>query len=172
MLASPTLNVQTVAALDTALESPAFDPGFVEDGVASLAPDEETVAAGIQTDAPEFVAAAHTQVETVPEAESSWMPADTALAFEDFQPEADQPGVVTEPSEPSELLTSGDSEVSTPAGLITLEQLSPEVIDAIARRAVEQLSEKVVQEIAWEVVPQLADLMIKRRLEEHESQNK
>ena len=57
----------------------------------------------------------------------------------------------------------------TAAGQITLEQLSPEVIDAIARRAVEQLSEKVVQEIAWEVVPQLAELMIKRQLEEKNS---
>ena len=47
--------------------------------------------------------------------------------------------------------------------------LSPEMIDAIARRAVEQLSEKVVQEIAWEVVPQLAELMIKRQLEEKNS---
>lgn len=47
--------------------------------------------------------------------------------------------------------------------------LSPEVIDAIARRAVEQLSEKVVQEIAWEVVPQLAELMIKKQLEEKNS---
>jgi CheY-like chemotaxis protein len=57
-------------------------------------------------------------------------------------------------------------------GKITLDQLAPEVIDAIARRAVEQLSEKVVQEIAWEVVPQLAELLIKRRLEEKESQAK
>lgn len=48
-------------------------------------------------------------------------------------------------------------------------ELSPEMIDAIARRAVEQLSEKVVQEIAWEVVPQLAELMIKRQLEEKNS---
>ena len=47
--------------------------------------------------------------------------------------------------------------------------LSPEMIDAIARRVVEQLSEKVVQEIAWEVVPQLAELMIKRQLEEKSS---
>jgi CheY-like chemotaxis protein len=54
-------------------------------------------------------------------------------------------------------------------GQISLEQLSPEVIDAIARRAVEQLSEKVVQEIAWEVVPQLAELLIKRQLEEKSS---
>jgi hypothetical protein len=49
---------------------------------------------------------------------------------------------------------------------ITLDQLSPEVIDAIARRAVEQLSERVVEQIAWEVVPDLAELIIKRRLEE------
>jgi CheY-like chemotaxis protein len=50
--------------------------------------------------------------------------------------------------------------------------LTPEQIDAIARRAVEMLSEKVVQQIAWEVVPQLAELMIKRKLEEKEIQPK
>jgi len=55
---------------------------------------------------------------------------------------------------------------------ISADNLSPEIIDAIARRAVEYLSEKVVREIAWEVVPQLAELMIKRRLEERESQPK
>lgn len=52
---------------------------------------------------------------------------------------------------------------------IEAEKLSPELIDAIARRAVAQLSEKVVQEIAWEVVPQLAELLIKRQLEEKNS---
>jgi CheY-like chemotaxis protein len=52
---------------------------------------------------------------------------------------------------------------------VAVQQLSPEMIDAIARRAVEQLSEKVVQEIAWEVVPQLAELLIKRQLEEKNS---
>jgi CheY-like chemotaxis protein len=51
----------------------------------------------------------------------------------------------------------------------SLQQLSPEMIDAIARRAVEHLSEKVVQEIAWEVVPQMAELLIKRQLEEKNS---
>ncbi len=58
------------------------------------------------------------------------------------------------------------------AGSFNSQELSPELIDAIARRAVEQLSERVVQEIAWEVVPQLAELMIKRQLEERESQAK
>ena len=70
--------------------------------------------------------------------------------------------------EPSSLPSVASAEPASlaPSGMITLEQLSPEVIDAIARRAVEQLSEKVVQEIAWEVVPQLAELIIKRQLEE------
>jgi len=51
----------------------------------------------------------------------------------------------------------------------SFEGFPPEVIDAIARRAVEHLSERVVQEIAWEVVPQLAELLIKRQLEEKNS---
>ena len=63
---------------------------------------------------------------------------------------------------PSAPLVAAASEVS-------LQELSPEMIDAVARRAVEQLSEKVVQEIAWEVVPQLAELLIKRQLEEKNS---
>jgi CheY-like chemotaxis protein len=62
--------------------------------------------------------------------------------------------------------TAGSSSSASAASQITLEQLSPEVIEAIARRVVEQLSEKVVEEIAWEVVPQLAELLIKRKLEE------
>jgi CheY-like chemotaxis protein len=59
-----------------------------------------------------------------------------------------------------------------PSSSVSVDQLSPEVIDAIARRAVEQLSARVVEAIAWEVVPQLAELLIKRKLEENESQPK
>ena len=59
-----------------------------------------------------------------------------------------------------------------PASMIAVDNLSPEMIDAIARRAVEMLSEKVIQEIAWEVVPDLAELLIKRQLQEKESQSK
>jgi CheY-like chemotaxis protein len=51
----------------------------------------------------------------------------------------------------------------------TPEQLSPEMIDAIARRAVELMSDKVIREIAWEVVPDLAELLIKRQLEERQA---
>ena len=49
---------------------------------------------------------------------------------------------------------------------ISGDQLSPEMIDAIARRCVELMSDKVIREIAWEVVPDLAELLIKRQLEE------
>ena len=48
---------------------------------------------------------------------------------------------------------------------ISADQLSPEMIDAIARRVVEMMSDKVVREIAWDVVPDLAELLIKQQLE-------
>jgi hypothetical protein len=64
------------------------------------------------------------------------------------------------------------AEHGSPARPLTVGDLSPELIDAIARRAVEMLSERVVQDIAWEVVPDLAELLIKRQLEEKESQPK
>jgi CheY-like chemotaxis protein len=79
--------------------------------------------------------------------------------------------LVEEPRAQEEEATAAAPVMAEPqTGQITLAQLSPEVIDAIARRAVEQLSEKVVEQIAWEVVPQLAELMIKRRLEEEKKQ--
>lgn len=58
---------------------------------------------------------------------------------------------------------------SAPSTSITADQLSPEMIDAIARRAVEMMSDKVIREIAWEVVPDLAELLIKRQLEEKQA---
>jgi CheY-like chemotaxis protein len=61
---------------------------------------------------------------------------------------------------------------SEPASEMTPDSFPPELIEAIARRAVQMLSERVVREIAWDVVPDLAELMIKRQLEEKESQPK
>ncbi|HEX6718309.1 MAG TPA: response regulator [Pyrinomonadaceae bacterium] len=56
--------------------------------------------------------------------------------------------------------------VAEPAASFKSDQLTPEMIDAIARRVVEMMSDKVVREIAWEVVPDLAELLIKQQLEE------
>jgi hypothetical protein len=64
---------------------------------------------------------------------------------------------------------SADTPQPQPATSITSDQLSPEMIDAIARRAVEMMSDKVIREIAWEVVPDLAELLIKRQLEEKQA---
>jgi CheY-like chemotaxis protein len=55
---------------------------------------------------------------------------------------------------------------SAASSVSSVGQLSPEMIDAIARRAVELMSDKVIREIAWEVVPDLAELLIKKQLEE------
>jgi CheY-like chemotaxis protein len=79
--------------------------------------------------------------------------------------------VTDDDEEPAAQVAAGQSMQHSPAASVvsapaSAQELSPELIDAIARRAVEQLSEKVVQEIAWEVVPQLAELLIKRQLEE------
>jgi len=65
--------------------------------------------------------------------------------------------------EPEPMIAEREPAVATS---IRPDQLSPEMIDAIARRVVEMMSDKVVREIAWEVVPDLAELLIKQQLEE------
>ncbi|HEX8150708.1 MAG TPA: response regulator [Pyrinomonadaceae bacterium] len=70
------------------------------------------------------------------------------------------------PQEPS---TAGYAVGHARAGLeepLRADQLSPEAIEAVARRVVELMSDKVVREVAWEVVPELAELLIKQKLEE------
>ncbi|HJP94294.1 MAG TPA: response regulator [Pyrinomonadaceae bacterium] len=69
--------------------------------------------------------------------------------------------------EPEPVPSSVESAPSaSSAASISPDQLSPEMIDVIARRVVEMMSDKVVREIAWEVVPDLAELLIKKQLEE------
>ena len=80
-------------------------------------------------------------------------------AEEESRPEVPQWGVAPPPADAS--TSSSSIEGQTRAGV----DLSPDAIEAIARRVVEQMSEKVVREIAWEVVPDLAELLIKERLD-------
>jgi CheY-like chemotaxis protein len=68
--------------------------------------------------------------------------------------------------EPRRERQSAPEAVASVSAPITPGELSPEMIDAIARRAVELMSDKVIREIAWEVVPDLAELLIKKQLEE------
>lgn len=100
--------------------------------------------------------------------------ADAAHTAEPSMQAAAEPQMESESNESVEAPQMGEPSASAvPAqalGQITLSQLSPEVIDAIARRAVEQISERVVEEVAWEVVPELAELLIRRHLERESAQ--
>ena len=69
-------------------------------------------------------------------------------------------------AEPEPKAESVSSAVQSAAASAPVGELTPEMIDAIARRAVELMSDKVIREIAWEVVPDLAELLIKKQLEE------
>ena len=95
-------------------------------------------------------------------------------SFADTQevPYASEIAVAEPEPEPEPMFVEAAPVAPAPATAITTDQLSPEMIDAIARRAVELMSDKVIREIAWEVVPDLAELLIKRQLEQKESQAK
>ena len=78
------------------------------------------------------------------------------------------PDVAVVEPEPEPVVAAEPEPVSapvTPSAAFTPGQLTPEMIDVIARRVVEMMSDKVVREIAWEVVPDLAELLIKEQLE-------
>jgi CheY-like chemotaxis protein len=164
-------------------------PSFESAQAASYAPAEEQEAAPPQPQAQDFVEAhvveedkgadfAPVEAEATPDA--GYEPAQEAryLTQKDFPVDAQLAPTERLPddyklegamgvSPAAEAVPERAATADAPrAGQITLEQLSPEVIDAIARRAVEHLSERVVEQIAWEVVPDLAELLIKRRLEE------
>ena len=97
-------------------------------------------------------------VEAAPEA------AALAPAFEESEHWPVAPETEVEVAQPDSA-----AEESAPASSVSpanLSNLSPEAVDAIARRVVAHLSDKVVREIAWEVVPELSELLIKQKLEE------
>ena len=100
--------------------------------------------------------------------ESTYQP-EVHSSFADTQevPYASDVAVVEPEPEPERGFA--EPPAAAPATSVTADQLSPEMIDAIARRAVELMSDKVIREIAWEVVPDLAELLIKRQLEENQA---
>jgi CheY-like chemotaxis protein len=102
--------------------------------------------------------------------ESTYQP-EVHSSFADTQevPYASEIAVAEPEPEPEPMFAEPAPVAPAPATAITTDQLSPEMIDAIARRAVELMSDKVIREIAWEVVPDLAELLIKRQLEEKQA---
>ena len=124
------------------------------------APAATPMRAFVEPEVKETVAAASVYQSTYqPQVHSSF--ADTqevpfASAMTDFS-------VVESEHEP--VVTAAPEPVAAPSTAVTPDQLTPEMIDVIARRVVEMMSDKVVREIAWEVVPDLAELLIKEQLE-------
>jgi CheY-like chemotaxis protein len=94
------------------------------------------------------------------------------VAYEDQVHEIAQEAEQTYETEPLSPVRQRERTSVTGSSTVSADNLSPEMVDAIARRVVEMMSEKVVQEIAWEVVPDLAELIIKRQLEDKASQTK
>lgn len=112
----------------------------------------------LETEAVEETAETNVETETQtqePESESV-MPETVESNSDSYQ----QPETETDSNEiPA-------AETATTEENISLAQLSPEMIEAIAQRVVEKLSDRAVKDVAWEVVPQMADLIIKKMTEE------
>jgi CheY-like chemotaxis protein len=130
-----------------------------------------------QTSAPEPRGAIEYQPESYSAPSSSYQASVTydepQVAYEDQVHEVSTaPEYVPSAPVPVSVVSERSADTSSSGAAITADNLSPQMIDAIARRAVEMLSDEVIREIAWEVVPSLAELLIKRQLEEKESQHK
>ncbi|HEY0385299.1 MAG TPA: response regulator [Pyrinomonadaceae bacterium] len=125
---------------------------------------QESAAAEAATEMPPAMDSS--QMRDTHELASSPQPVVTEELPENFQPAATplQAEAVSDETSAHALASQPQPAASQ------LTELSPEAIEAIARRVVEQLSTTVVERIAWEVVPQLAELLIKRRLEEEGKQ--
>ena len=93
--------------------------------------------------------------------ESSYQPQVHHSSFADTQEFASEMEEVAV----AEPVVAAEPEPVATSTAVTSGQLTPEMIDVIARRVVEMMSDKVVREIAWEVVPDLAELLIKQQLE-------
>jgi CheY-like chemotaxis protein len=159
--------------------------GADDDFVLELDDEVSDVAAGDYQSTPAYEPAPSYESSPVYEAAPAYEPAATyepapARAFVEpqvteapssYQPEihdsfADTQEVTYAVAEPEPEVEPVSTAVKSAAASVAVGELSPEMIDAIARRAVELMSDKVIREIAWEVVPDLAELLIKKQLEE------
>jgi hypothetical protein len=130
------------------LDEPEFDNAI------AVRPAPEPARAFVEPEVTEAVAAVGAHgFSYQPEVQAPSYSEAEEIAYEDQVHEVAEPVQTTEP-------------VVNQASNVVPGELSQEMIDAIARRAVEMMSDKVIREIAWEVVPDLAELLIKRKLEE------
>jgi len=143
-------------------------PAWVAQDEFVLDLDEEPVAAEAAASMRTFVEPQVTEAAAAAGAYGSSYQPEVHSSFADTQevpfPVVSVPEVAVVESEPEPMIAEPEP-VADVATTFTAGQLTPEMIDAIARRVVEMMSDKVVREIAWEVVPDLAELLIKQQLE-------
>ncbi|MEP7076493.1 MAG: response regulator [Acidobacteriota bacterium] len=60
-------------------------------------------------------------------------------------------------------LHQNDDVIGLDAPAPVQQDLSPEFIEAVARKVIEKISENVIRQIAWQVVPQVADSVIREK---------
>ena len=134
-----------------------------EPAVAEPAYAATPMRAFVEPEVKEAVAAAASSYESTyqPQIHSSF--ADTQEV--PFASEVQDVAVVEPEPEPVFTEPEPVTAAVAPAAPVSVDSLTPDMIDAIARRVVEMMSDKVVREVAWEVVPDLAELLIKQQLE-------
>jgi len=140
------------------LDEPEFDD------TVRVTPEPEPMRAFVEPEVTETVASAVGShgFSYQPELQAPSYSETEVIAYEDQVHE-----ITSEPIETFQTATSVATQpIVAQSSTVAPGQLSQEMIDAIARRAVEMMSDKVIREIAWEVVPDLAELLIKRKLEE------
>jgi CheY-like chemotaxis protein len=153
--------------LEESVHSEGQEPMFSPEGPPMRAFAEPQVSqAAVSDSGQEFAYQAEIQNEIV----ASYAPA--GVAYEDQVREVPYGEPRTGYKAPEHVSEFSSAQNSEREGKPSVDNVSPEAIEAIARRVVELLSDKVVREIAWDVVPELAELLIKRQLEEKESQAK
>jgi CheY-like chemotaxis protein len=119
----------------------------------------------------EFVAA------PIPEEPEPLAQAPPPMPAPEPEPEPEpEPSVVTAPPEPVapdlERLAQSASvaDLARMVHQVAPGSLSEEDLDRLARRVVEQISDRVIREIAWEVIPDVAEIVIRKRIEQLESE--
>jgi len=149
-----------VLDLDDDVAPPAYEPAPVRPFVEPQVKEAVAAAGAYESSYQPEVHSSNAHTQEVPYASEAPYQSEVPYAS------AVQDVAVVEP-EPQPIVAEPEPAASSTSS-IRADQLSPEVIDAIARRVVEMMSDKVVREIAWEVVPDLAELLIKRQLEENQ----
>ncbi|MEP6848220.1 MAG: response regulator [Acidobacteriota bacterium] len=117
--------------------------------------------------------------ESVPEPEPAYEPAphfaaETApLSYEtrpDIQNISNLLEIPTAVAETREDPRQTDDVIGLDAPAPVQQDLSPEFIEAVARKVIEKISENVIRQIAWQVVPQVADSVLREKTQREPEQ--